>query len=60
MEEVGRREGWYCRVGQASFRDGGRVKHPLDVDTSLNLHVGLVAPPCSLPQFPSLWEGNSC
>lgn len=22
MEEVGRRERWYCRVGQASFKDG--------------------------------------
>lgn len=22
MEEVGRREGWYCRLGQASFKDG--------------------------------------
>ena len=33
---------------------------PLHVDTSLNRHTGLMAPPCSLHQFPSLWEGNSC
>lgn len=55
----GRRVGT-AGVPRAASGMGGRVKHPLDVNTSLNLHVSLMALPCSLPPFPSLREENSC